>query len=175
MLPLLFGVLSAPSADEVVSLPGWNEALPSKMFSGYVNVSKAAGRSCLIHYWYIESEGAPSTDPTILWTNGGPGASSMFGILVELGPLMLNQDSLKTDDFKKTGVPTLYRNDYSWSKLGSVLMFDWAPPVGFSYCDDDPTGDGFACGQWDDERMANVSYAALAAWYDLFPERRSNE
>jgi carboxypeptidase C (cathepsin A) len=43
---------------------------------------------------FIESEGNPSTDPVILWSNGGPGASSLFGIMAELGPLLLNDDSL---------------------------------------------------------------------------------
>lgn len=122
----------------------------------------------------MASEGQ-TTDPTILWTNGGPGASSMFGVLVELGPLLLNENSLTTEDYKQTGVPTLFRNPYSWSKLGSILMFDWAPPVGFSYCDNKPSGDGWSCGKWDDERMAKLSYAALAGWFELFPERRANE
>ena len=36
-------------------------------------------------------------------------------------------------------------------------------------------GDAFSCGKWDDERMATLSYAALAGWYELFPERRANE
>lgn len=165
----------APAADEVKVLPGWNLPLPSKMYSGYVNTSEMMGIPCQVHYWFIESEGDPQTDPTILWTNGGPGASSMFGITVELGPLLLNEYSLSTDEYFKTGVPTLYRNDFSWSKLGSILMFDWAPPVGFSYCNNDPTGDGFSCGKWDDERMAKLSYAALLGWYDLFPERRDNK
>ena len=110
----------------------------------------------------IESEGDAAHDPTILWTNGGPGASSMFGLLVELGPLILNENSVATPEFKKSGVPTLYRNDFGWSKLGGVLMFDWPPPVGFSYCDGKPAGDGNSCGPWDDERMAKATYAALA-------------
>ena len=41
--------------------------------------------------------------------------------------------------------------------------------------DDDPAGDGNACGDWDDERMARASYAALKGWFDLFPERRGND
>ena len=127
----------------------------------------------MVHYLYMESEKDPEHDPTILWTNGGPGASSMFGIFVELGPLLLNEDSLHTDEYKRTKIPTLYYNEYGWTQLGSVLMFDWPPPVGFSYCDD-PAGGGKSCGPWDDERMATVQYAALAGWYDLFPERRPN-
>lgn len=168
-------VLGAPAADLVTELPGWQGALPSATYSGYVNVSDTAGMPMMVHYLYIESEGSPAADPTILWTNGGPGASSMFGIFVELGPLLLNEDSLTTDDYKKTGVPTLYRNPYAWSKLGGVLMFDWPPPVGFSYCNGDPTGGGKSCGPWDDERMATVQHAAVVGWFAKFPERRTND
>ena len=175
MISLIVAALAAPTADEVKTLPGWDKALPSKQYSGYVNASSALGIPCQVHYWYIESEGDANTAPTVLWTNGGPGASSMFGLTVELGPLILNEGSLATPEYKKTGIPTLYRNPHSWSKVGSLLMFDWAPPVGFSYCNDDPKGDGFACGGWDDERFAVLAYAALSGWYDLFPERRANK
>ncbi len=106
--------------------------------------------------------------------DGGPGASSMFGLLVELGPLILNEYSVATPEFKKSGVPTLYRNDFGRSKLGGVLMFDWPPPVGFSYCHGKASGGGTSCGDWDDARTATVQYAALKGWFDLFPERRPN-
>ena len=166
---------AAPSGDEVRALPGWESPLPSRVFSGFVDVSATMGRKMKVHYVYVESEKDPSKDPTIVWTNGGPGASSMFGLLVELGPLVLDDRSTRTDAYERTGVPTLFYNAFGWTTLGSLLVFDWPPPVGFSQCDDDPAGDGNACGDWDDERMARASYAALKGWFDLFPERRGND
>ena len=47
-------------------------------------------------------------------------------------------------------------------------MFDWPPPTGFSYCDGDDQGDGFSCGDWDDTRQAQISYAALDGFYKKF-------
>jgi len=38
------------------------------------------------HYVYFESESDPTKDPLIIWTNGGPGADSYFGLFTELGP-----------------------------------------------------------------------------------------
>ena len=39
----------------------------------------------------LEAEKDPANAPTIVWYNGGPGAASMFGLWVELGPYYLNQ------------------------------------------------------------------------------------
>mmetsp|Transcript_15072 Transcript_15072/g.20182 ORF Transcript_15072/g.20182 Transcript_15072/m.20182 type:complete len:404 (-) Transcript_15072:454-1665(-) len=63
----------------------------------------------------------------------------------------------------------------AWTKLGNVLMFDWPPPVGFSYCDGAVDGDGMSCGVWNDTRTMDADYAALRGWFDnLFPEYKSN-
>ncbi|EOD38857.1 hypothetical protein EMIHUDRAFT_122142, partial [Emiliania huxleyi CCMP1516] len=176
MMLSALSTLAAPAEHEISSLPGWGGPLPSRMYSGYIDVGAAAKQPMPmhVHYVFIEKEEQldAGADPTILWTNGGPGASSMFGLLAELGPLLLNENSLSTPDFKRTGVPTLFSNPHAWTRLGSVVMFDWPPPVGFSYCAD-PSGAGTSCGDWDDERMAAVQYAALKGWFDLFPERRS--
>ena len=156
LAPLAFAPSERTAAGDLVTkLPGWDKPLPSRMYSGYINVT--ADREMHVHYLYVESEQSPDTDPVLLWTNGGPGASSMFGLFVELGPLLANEESLKTEAYNATGVPTLFNNPHSWSRLGSVLMFDWPPPVGFSYCSD-PAGNGTSCGDWDDTRMAAVSY-----------------
>lgn len=175
----LWGLLgtawAAPDADEVVSLPGWNRELPSKWYSGFINVSETMGMDMMMHYIFIESEGDPAEDPVILWSNGGPGASSLFGLTVEMGPLLLNQDSLSGPEYEATGVPQFFYNPNGWTQLGSVLMFDWPPPVGFSYCNGDVTGDGNSCGVWNDTRAADAEFAALSGWFDLFPERRANQ
>jgi carboxypeptidase C (cathepsin A) len=34
----------------------------------------------------------------VVWYNGGPGAASMFGLFVEIGPYLLNADSVNPDD-----------------------------------------------------------------------------
>mmetsp|Transcript_41795 Transcript_41795/g.111392 ORF Transcript_41795/g.111392 Transcript_41795/m.111392 type:complete len:580 (-) Transcript_41795:623-2362(-) len=169
---------SAPEADEVTTLPGWDSPLPSKWYSGYVNITSEDDISdtMMSHYMFIESEGNPATDPVILWSNGGPGASSLFGLLVELGPLLLNDQSMVGDAYEASGVPQFFYNPYGWTQVGSVLMFDWPPPVGFSYCNGDPTGDGNSCGAWDDNRTAAADFRALRGWFDeLFPEYKTND
>ena len=64
----------AAQADEVTSLPGWDGALPSKQYSGYLPVGDGTRH---LHYYYTESEAKPTTDSITLWLNGGPGASSI--------------------------------------------------------------------------------------------------
>jgi carboxypeptidase C (cathepsin A) len=59
----------------------------------------------------------------------------MFGLFVELGPFYLSAKSHFTDFAQKTGIPSLFRNDYSWSKVANVLLINSPPPVGYSYCD----------------------------------------
>lgn len=72
-------------------------------FSGYL----AVGGEKYLHYIYVESQSTPSTDPLVLWMNGGayyglarsprdayttpfvtagPGCSSLDGFLYEQGP-----------------------------------------------------------------------------------------
>ena len=172
---IVSSVKGAPKEDQVENLPGWQGDLPSQWYSGYVDISATMGEGMMSHYIFIESEGDPATDPVILWSNGGPGASSLFGLMTEMGPLQLNEDSYDST-YDETGVPSLFYNEQTWTRIGSVLMFHWPPPVGFSYCNDDPAGDGNSCGDWDDFRMQNASYASLRAWFDSkFPEYKKNK
>jgi carboxypeptidase C (cathepsin A) len=71
-LALAHTTLAAYLPDEIVSLPGWEGKLPSRQYSGYLNVS-----STKLHYWLVESEADPAAAATVLWFNGGPGCSSL--------------------------------------------------------------------------------------------------
>ncbi|KIH51523.1 serine carboxypeptidase [Ancylostoma duodenale] len=53
----------------------------------------------------VESQNYASTAPLLLWLNGGPGSSSVWGMLTENGPFRPNKDG-----------KTLYENVYSWNK-----------------------------------------------------------
>lgn len=84
--------------------------------------------------------------------------------------------SLKTDSFKKDGIPSPLANPYSWSKTASILAISAPPPVGFSWCDaGGPGGDGYSCGDWNDTRTAISNRDSLTNWIKLFPEFAGND
>ena len=59
-----------------ILVPGWpaNVALPSKQYSGYLNISSSAGSTIEdihLHYWLVQAEKNPATAPVVIWFNGG--------------------------------------------------------------------------------------------------------
>lgn len=66
--------------DEVVSLPGLNYKPSFRHFSGYLNVAGEGEPARMMHYQFFESENNASTDPVVLWSNGGPGCSGLLGL-----------------------------------------------------------------------------------------------
>ena len=48
--------------DEVKALPGWDEVLPSRHFSGYLQASPTKR----LHYYLVQSEGDWNKDPVVL-------------------------------------------------------------------------------------------------------------
>ena len=57
-------------------------------------------------YRYIESQNNVANDPLILFTNGGPGCSSVFGMMEEIGPFRVYPNGR-----------ILYENVFSWNKV----------------------------------------------------------
>lgn len=52
--------------------------------SGYVNVTEVD-----FLYWFVEAKDVGPNAPVVLWSNGGPGCTSMEGATTEIGPLLL--------------------------------------------------------------------------------------
>lgn len=164
---------------EVTSLPGWSQPLPSRLFTGFVPAGPPPSGNGTMYFHYMMQEAAvqPESAPIVVWYNGGPGASSLFGMLQELGSLLLNVDSLKGDEYNRTQVPQLQRNEYAWSRNATVIAVDSPPPVGFSYCSaEGPSGDGASCGTWNDEKVAKANRLALETLFtSAFPEFKGRE
>jgi len=181
MLALTSLVTAAPEHFEVTSLPGWDGPLLSKTYCGFTNAgTPPSGEGSMYFNWiFMASENDPANDPVVIWYNGGPGAASMFGLFVELGPYYLNQDSLDDPKYNETGIPQVKRNPHSWTNLANVIAVNNPPPIGFSYCDGPstgPDGDGYSCGPWDDASVAKANHAFLKALFTTdFPEYAKNE
>ncbi|GBG27100.1 Lysosomal protective protein [Hondaea fermentalgiana] len=161
----------------ITELPGWDGPLPSKWFSGYLKGGeRESGIKLVYHYILILSEGDPENDPLVLWTNGGPGASSLFGLMTELGPFYLSDESLAQADGE--GIPKLFRNEKAtWTKNANVVILNGPPPVSFSFCDPPgPSGDGHDCGvAWNDTTSAEANYEFLESFFEAYPKFRDRD
>uniref|UniRef100_A0A4W6FGV7 Carboxypeptidase n=1 Tax=Lates calcarifer TaxID=8187 RepID=A0A4W6FGV7_LATCA len=149
----LLGADTAPTADEVTYLPGLQKQPSFRHYSGYLSV--ADGKH--LHYWFVESQNVPASDPVVLWLNGGPGCSSLDGLLTEHGPFLIQDDGV-----------TLQYNPYSWNKIANMLYLESPAGVGFSYSDDRNY-------VTNDTEVSMNNYLALKEFFRLFPEFSKNE
>ena len=77
-----------------------------------------------LFYWLFKHPDA--SKPLLLWINGGPGATSMFGLFLENGPLRVNKTG-DADEFK------LYAPEQAWTDDYNVVFLDQPVNTGFSY------------------------------------------
>ncbi|KAK8086000.1 serine carboxypeptidase [Apiospora phragmitis] len=140
-----------------------------KSYSGYVHLppgllddgsGEAQNYPINTFFWFFEARSDPANSPLAIWLNGGPGGSSMMGLL-EGKVLQGNQwrqqnDRSRLSDFISSvengpcrianDSKTTYLNPWSWNNEVNMLYLDQPNQVGFSY--DVPTN-----GTWelDDE------------------------
>ena len=116
---------SAYDADRVLSLP--TVGAVSNQFAGYASASPTpcADLRCTdragLFYWMFGRSASYATQPTIVWSNGGPGVSSFYGPLSENGP------------YDVVGPGRLVPNPNSWTKAANYLFFDHPLGVGLSF------------------------------------------
>ena len=74
-------LVSAAAADDdlVERLPGLNHTPSFKLYAGRI----AATGDAKLFYFLATSKRSPETDPLVLWLQGGPGCSSLLGMLTE--------------------------------------------------------------------------------------------
>lgn len=144
-------------SDKISALPGQPAGTDFEQYSGYVTVDPNHGKA--LFYYFTESPANSSTNPLVLWLNGGPGCSSFGnGAMMELGPFRVNADTV-----------TLSRNKYAWNNVANVLFLESPAGVGFSYSN---TSSDYTT---DDVQTAKDSYTFLINWLERFPEYKSRD
>lgn len=150
LLGLLAVSLAQSAAQDMVNttnIPQIPQSYNYTWYSGYLNITATKA----FHYVFFESQYDPRQDPLVLWLNGGPGCSSMLGMLYENGPFVFVPNTT-----------TLQLNPYSWNKKANVLYLESPAGVGFSVgnTSDIPTNDN---------QVAQDNLNALSLWFDRFP------
>ncbi|KAE8671807.1 Serine carboxypeptidase-like 40, putative isoform 2 [Hibiscus syriacus] len=148
-------------ADKISALPGQPDGVDFNLYSGYVTVDSKADRA--LFYYFAESPENSSTNPLVLWFNGGPACSSLIGAMAELGPFRVNNDG-----------KTLSRNNYAWNNgqlpfnrdertlhriPGRSRLFVFKYDLGLSSMGDKST--------------AKDAYRFLINWLERFPQYKT--
>ncbi|KAF7632426.1 Carboxypeptidase, partial [Meloidogyne graminicola] len=116
-------------------------------FLGYLQVSK----NYLLHYWLVTSQSNPANNPLVFWFNGGPGCSSIDGLLNGMGPYILSSDG-----------KTLTKNPYNWNKNASIVFLESPVGVGYSYSINENI-------TINDDQTADANYEAIKQILIKFP------
>jgi cathepsin A (carboxypeptidase C) len=126
----------------------------SKQHTGWLDVGNKH-----LFFWYFASQDSPADDPLVLWLTGGPGGSSMIGMMQELGPCLINDHANGT----------VY-NKYGWSKHANLLFIDSPAGVGFSYVDEGTPlpGNSFTTAE-------DLHHFLQIFVHDVFPDLAKNE
>ncbi|KAJ7207322.1 Alpha/Beta hydrolase protein [Mycena rebaudengoi] len=87
-------------------------------------------RLAICFFYFFESRSEPDRDDVIFWTNGGPGCSSGFGLLMELGPCRVESAANGTKFHPE-----------SWNSKANVFFIDQPIGTGFSDTTEDAAKD----------------------------------
>ncbi|KXN92402.1 Carboxypeptidase cpdS [Leucoagaricus sp. SymC.cos] len=128
-------------------------------FAGNIPVQRAGHpNNTLFFIGFEKSKGSLTSqdnhDPWGIWLNGGPGSSSLYGLLFENGPIHINSDYSASP------------NNHSWTQLADYFWIDQPVGVGFSTAD----ADGYI---HDEDQMAADFMGFLDNLVKVFPNLRN--
>ncbi|KAG9832825.1 serine carboxypeptidase, partial [Aureobasidium melanogenum] len=90
-------------------------------YAGLLPISGAANETRELFFWFFPSTNPNATDEIAIWFNGGPGCSSLSGLLTENGPFTWEAGTLEP-----------VQNPYTWVNLTNMLWVEQPVGVGFS-------------------------------------------
>ena len=148
--------LSAVDAA-ALGLPASAAARASPMHAGFLAVQGTSAKNQMYFNYWPAMSGDPNA-PLILWLQGGPGATSLFGNWVEIGPYGIDA----------TG--KAYARNETWNEKFSLLFID--QPVGTGYSYSEGGFDNFVRSQ---DEIGVQLYDVLLQFFKLFPQHLTND
>lgn len=127
-------------------------------YAGFLTVREQL-KNHLFFWFFPALKKAKWRAPVMLWLQGGPGSPSMFGLLLEHGPLHFS-----------IGDNTASFREHTWAHNISMVYVD--QPVGTGYSHSFHETNGYAKTVSD---AAADLYEFLGQFYVLFPELRAND
>ena len=124
-------------------------------FSGYLTVNDTCNSN--MFFWFFPSQSGDPNAPVLLWLQGGPGGTSMFGLFNEHGPFYLDANM------------TLHKRLYTWTRKYSVVYIDNPVGTGFSFTEMD------SCYATNEDDVAADLYNALSQFFTLFSDHHPND
>ncbi|KAL1497427.1 hypothetical protein ABEB36_008402 [Hypothenemus hampei] len=121
-------------------------------YSGFFTVDKMSDSN--LFFWFFPSTNNYEKDPVLLWLQGGPGVTSLYGLFTENGPFVVQNSELGL-------------RDYPWNRNFSVLYIDQPVGAGFSF-----TKGQFLSNQ---TQVGQHLYNALNQFFTIFHELKEND
>uniref|UniRef100_A0A182PVV1 Carboxypeptidase n=1 Tax=Anopheles epiroticus TaxID=199890 RepID=A0A182PVV1_9DIPT len=122
-------------------------------YAGFLTVDKRFNSN--LYFWYFPAKVNRTTAPLLLWLQGGPGASSLFGLFEENGPFRITRELVAME------------REHSWYENHNLLYIDNPVGTGFSFTDSDA---GYARNQ---VQIGEELHSAVVQFLKLFPELQS--
>ncbi|KAK8092901.1 serine carboxypeptidase [Apiospora kogelbergensis] len=117
-------------------------------YSGLLSITKDLNAAEKLFFWFFPSTNKAAEKEIVIWLNGGPGCSSLEGLIQENGPFIWQYGTYKP-------VP----NPWSWHHLTNIIYIE------------QPVGTGFASGNatiTDEEELAAQFLGFWKNFVDLF-------
>lgn len=94
-------------------------------YAGLLPISDDPNETRELYFWFFPSSNPAASEEIAIWFNGGPGCSSLSGLLTENGPFLWQAGTLSP-----------VQNSYSWTNLTNVMWVE--QPVGVGYSQGQP-------------------------------------
>lgn len=132
-----------------VDFPGFPKI---KSYAGFFTVDKKYNSNQFFWYFPAENEQTEVLKSAVyIWLQGGPGVTSLFGLLKENGAFHVKNNTFQLRDIR-------------WSKTDHVIYIDNPVGAGFSFTNDSR---GYSTNQ---TQIGEQLYIAVLQFFQLFPE-----